>query len=85
MRYLLPILLTLVLLTACAAAPPAVQEVKVPVCCPCVTSAPARPAFARRTLASDISDGEKVLALARDLPVHIKYEALLEAVIAGCL
>ena len=85
MRYLLLVLLILVLLTACASAPPVVQEVKIPVYRPCVTAAPARPTFATRTLAPDASAGEKVLALARDVPVHLKYEAQLEAVIAGCL
>lgn len=82
MKYLL--LIVLLLLTACGAAP-VVQEVKVPVYRPCVTAAPARPTFATRTLAPDASNGEKVLALARDLPIHLKYEAQLEAVIAGCL
>ncbi|RSZ60050.1 hypothetical protein HF313_15155 [Massilia atriviolacea] len=82
MKYL--ILVVLLLLTACATAP-VVQEVKVPVYRPCVTAAPARPTFATRTLAPDASAGEKVLALARDLPLHLKYEAQLEAVIAGCL
>ncbi|WP_370663840.1 hypothetical protein [Massilia violaceinigra] len=77
-------LLILVLLTACAA-PPGVQEVKVPVYRACVTAVPDRPTFATRTLAPDASDGEKVLALARDLPLHLKYEETLEAVIAGCL
>ncbi|CUI04664.1 hypothetical protein BN2497_4105 [Janthinobacterium sp. CG23_2] len=83
MKYLLLAAL-LLLLTACAAAP-VVQEVKVPVYRSCVTAGPARPAFAVRGLAPDASDGEKVLALARDLPLHLKYEAQLEAVIAGCL
>ncbi|NIA00405.1 hypothetical protein [Massilia sp. CCM 8734] len=73
------------LLTACAGPAPAVQEVKVPVYRSCVTGTPERPTFATRTLAPDASNGEKVLALARDLPVHLKYEAQLEAVIAGCL
>ena len=82
MKYLL--LAALLLLTACAGAP-VVQEVKIPVYRPCVTAAPARPTFATRTLASDASDGEKVLALARDHLVHFKYEGELEAVIAGCL
>ncbi|WP_229413750.1 hypothetical protein [Massilia violaceinigra] len=51
----------------------------------CVSAAPARPTFAIQKLLPDASDGEKVLALARDLPVHLKYEAQLEAVIAGCI
>ncbi|MDQ1921301.1 hypothetical protein [Massilia pseudoviolaceinigra] len=83
-RWTCTLVLILVLLTACAAAP-VVQEVKVPVYRSCVAAAPERPAFAVRGLAPDASDGEKVLALARDLPVHLKYEAQLEAVIAGCL
>lgn len=85
LRWACTLALILVLLTACASAPPRVQEVKVPVYRSCVTAAPARPTFGTRTLAPDASDGEKVLALARDLPVHLKYEAQLEAVIAGCL
>ncbi|WP_229505388.1 hypothetical protein [Massilia mucilaginosa] len=75
----------MLLMPGCAGRAPVVQEVKVPVYRPCVTGAPERPAFATRTLAPDASDGEKVLALARDLPVHLKYVAQLEAVIAGCL
>jgi hypothetical protein len=78
------VILFALLLTACAA-PPVVQEVKVPVYRSCVTAVPARPTFGTRTLAPDASNGEKILALARDLPVHLKYEAQLEAVIAGCL
>ncbi|HEX8615516.1 MAG TPA: hypothetical protein VF800_29895 [Telluria sp.] len=81
MKYLL---LAALLLTACGAAP-VVQEVKVPVYRPCVTAVPARPTFGTRTLAPDASDGEKILSLARDLPVHLKYEAQLEGVIAGVL
>ncbi|NHZ97467.1 hypothetical protein F2P46_17320 [Massilia sp. CCM 8734] len=79
------VLLVVLLLAACAGPAPVVQEVKVPVYRSCVTGAPDRPTFAVRGLAPDASDGEKVLALARDLPLHLKYEALLEAVIAGCL
>ena len=79
MRYL-----CLLLLTGCATVP-AVREVKIPVAVACVKSVPARPAFATRGLAPDASDGEKVLAIARDLPMHLKYEGELEAIIAGCL
>ncbi|NHZ78456.1 hypothetical protein F2P44_04030 [Massilia sp. CCM 8695] len=82
MKYLL--LAALPLLTACGSAP-VVQEVKVPVYRSCVAAAPARPTFATRILALDASDGEKVLAIARDIPLHLKYEAALEAVVAGCL
>ena len=49
-----------------------------------VKAVPARPAFAALALPGDASEGEKVLALARDTLLHFKYEAQLEAVIAGC-
>ncbi|MCY0910823.1 hypothetical protein [Massilia antarctica] len=78
-------LVVVLMLAACAGPAPVVQEVKVPVYRSCVTGAPERPTFAVRGLAPDSSDGEKILALARDLPVHLKYEGQLEAVIAGCL
>lgn len=73
----------LMLLAGCATPP--VQQVKVPVYVPCVSAAPVRPPFAAGTLASDASDGEKVLAIARDLPLHLKYEGELEALVFGCL
>ncbi|MDQ1925079.1 hypothetical protein [Massilia pseudoviolaceinigra] len=78
-------LVAVLLLGACAGPAPAIPVVKVPVYRSCVAAVPERPTFAVRGLAPDASDGEKVLALARDLPVHLKYEAQLEAVIAGCL
>jgi hypothetical protein len=77
-------LLLILLLAGCATKPPTV-EVKVPVYVPCVTAAPARPAFAFPVLPDNASEGEKVLALARDTLFHFKYEAQLEAVVAGCL
>ncbi len=77
-----------VLLCACmlvgCAAKPATQEVKVPVYIGCVKDKPARPAYETEKLTPASSDGEKVLALARDKPTHLKYEGQLEAVIAGC-
>ena len=79
MRWLL-----ILLLAGCATKPPTV-EVKVPVYVSCVKEKPARPAFAFPVLADDASEGEKVLAMARDTLLHFKYEAQLEAVIAGCL
>ena len=75
--------LALALLAGCASAP-ATLEVKVPVYVPCAKAVP-RPALAFPALPADASEGEKVLALARDTLLHFKYEAQLEAVIAGCL
>lgn len=76
--------LVLALLASCAAAP-ATVEVKVPVHVPCVKSVPVRPAFASVALPADASEGEKVLALARDTLLHFKYEGQLEAALAGCV
>ncbi|MET3135277.1 hypothetical protein AAKU55_005585 [Oxalobacteraceae bacterium GrIS 1.11] len=73
-----------VLLAGCAGAPPAIQEVKVPVFVPCVLSVPSRPDFEFGKLTLAASDGEKILALARDWPRGRKYEGELEAVIEGC-
>ena len=75
----------LLLLAGCATAPPATIEVKVPVYVKCVTAAPVRPAFEVLALPPGASDGEKVLAIARDMPRHFKYEGHLEAAVAGCL
>ncbi len=81
----LPILAISVLLVACANKPPATQEVKVGVYVSCVKNRPARPTFNTEQLTPNASDGEKVLAIARDKPMHLKYEGQLEAVIDGCL
>lgn len=67
----------------CATAPPTV-EVKVPVYVACAKPVP-RPVFAFPLLTSDASEGEKVIAMARDTLLHFKYEGQLEAALAGCL
>lgn len=86
-RYcLLAVLIPLFLpLIGCGTAAPAIRTVRVPVRSPCVGTLPSRPLFAIHTLMPDASDGEKVLAIARDLPVHLKYERALEAALAACL
>ncbi len=78
------VLLLAILLAGCAGAPTVTQTIEIPVFTPCVKLVPARPAyeFDKLTLAS--SDGEKVLALARDWPRGRKYEGELEAVVEGC-
>lgn len=78
------ILVLAVLLAGCGTAPPATVEVRVPVYVPCVTVVPARPDFEFGKLTLAASDGEKVLALARDWPRGRAYEGALEAAIAGC-
>ncbi len=73
------------LLVGCATAPPASQIVRVPVYVPCVTGAPLpAPVFEFGKLSATASDGDKILALARDWPRGREYEGLLEAVVAGC-
>lgn len=74
----------LVLLLAGCATKPATIEVKVPVYVPCAKPVP-RPAFEFPLVSANASDGEKVLAMARDTLVHFKYESQLEAALAGCL
>lgn len=71
-------------LVGCASAPPTTQRVEVPVITPCVMTVPARPAFEFDQLPLTASEGEKVLALARDWVRGRKYEVQLEAVVAGC-
>lgn len=75
----------LFLLLAGCASKPITQEVKIPVYVPCLLAMPIKPTFEAQTLGPGASDGEKVLALARDTPLHFKYEGLLEAALAGCL
>ena len=52
---------------------PATLEVKVPVYVPCAKPV-THPAFAFPLLPADASEGEKVLAMARDTLLHFKYE-----------
>ncbi len=71
-------------LAGCGSAPPAPQRVEVPVFTPCVKSMPQRPAYEFDQLAPTSTDGEVVLALARDWLRGRKYEGVLEAAISGC-
>lgn len=71
-------------LAGCATRPPATVEVQVPVTVSCVHKVPDRPQYEFDQLPAGASDGDKVLALARDWPRGRRYEGQLEAVIAGC-
>ena len=73
------------MLAGCGSAPRAPQRVEVPVFTLCVKSVPQRPAYEFAQLALAATDGEIVLALARDWPRGRKYEVELEAVITGCI
>jgi hypothetical protein len=72
------------LLAGCGSAPLAPQLVEIPVFTPCVKSMPQRPVYEFDQLTPAATDGEVVLALARDWPRGRKYEVELEVIIAGC-
>ena len=77
--------LLILVLAGCGSAPLAPQLVEIPVFTPCVKSLPQRPAYEFDQLTPEATDGEIILALARDWPRGRKYEVELEAVIAGCI
>ncbi|WP_402719112.1 hypothetical protein [Janthinobacterium rivuli] len=72
-------------LAGCGSAPLAPQRVEVPIFTPCVKEVPQRPVYEFDKLAPMATDGEIVLALARDWPRGRMYEVELKAVIAGCI
>lgn len=74
----------LLALAGCASAPPASIRVEVPVMVPCIGEVPARPAYEFDKLPAAATDGEIILALARDWLLGRRYEGDLEAAIAGC-
>jgi hypothetical protein len=84
-RQIIPKIILAVLLVGCASAPPAVQRVEIPIFTPCVKVVPKWPVYEFDQLAPGATDGEIVLALARDWPRGRKYEGELEAIIEGCL
>lgn len=73
------------LLAGCGSAPPALQRVEVPVFTPCVKVVPQRPAYEFDQLEPAATDGEIVLALARDWSLGRGYEGDLGVAIAECL
>ncbi|KQW96989.1 hypothetical protein ASC94_09280 [Massilia sp. Root418] len=77
---------SLVLLVGCANAPPrANQTVEVPVYVPCIAERPQRPIYEFDKLPADASDGQKVIALARDWLRSRTYEFKLEVALQGCV
>ena len=73
------------LLAGCVSAPPTPQRVEIPVFTPCIKVVPERRAYEFDKLPLTATDGEIVLALARDWLRGRKYEGALEAAVAGCL
>jgi len=82
-RIALQLILTL-LLAGCTSAPPAPVRVEIPVFTPCVKVQIPRPEYEFDKLPATATDGEIILALARDWSRGRKYEGELEAVVAGC-
>ena len=79
------LMLAVVMLAGCRTAPPATQIVQVPVQVPCFVAAPQRPVYEFDKLPAAVSDGQKVMALARDWVRAREYELKLEASMAGCV
>ncbi|WP_426076530.1 hypothetical protein [Janthinobacterium sp. PSPC3-1] len=73
-----------VLLTGCASAPPAPLRVEIPVFTPCVKVQIPRPTYEFDKLPPTATDGEIILALARDWLLGRGYEGELKATIEGC-
>ena len=73
------------LLAGCVSAPLAPQLVEVPVFTPCVKTVPQRPVYEFDRLTPAATDGQMILALARDRRRGRTYEAQLEAIINKCL
>jgi hypothetical protein len=70
-------------LGGCATAP-VTQKVDVPVYVDCVKEVPTRPDYLTTHLTAQSTDGEKLVALAKDWAYSRIYEASLEAVVEGC-
>lgn len=83
-RQIIPKIILTMLLAGCASAPPAPVRVEVPLMVPCIGNVPPRPAYEFDRLPATATDGEIILALARDWPRGRKYEGELEVTIAGC-
>ena len=84
MRFLF--LVVALVLAGCASTAPVITEVKVPVSVPCVKAeqVPQRPLYETPYLTDTATDGNKVLALARDWARSRGYEAKLEAIVSEC-
>lgn len=83
-RQIIPKIILILLLAGCASAPPLPVRVEVPVTVQCVRAVLPRPVYEFDKLSATATNGEIVLALARDWVRGRKYEGELEAAIAGC-
>ncbi|ATD62487.1 hypothetical protein CNX70_21815 [Janthinobacterium svalbardensis] len=83
-RQIIPKIILAALLAGCGSLPSAPQLVEVPVFTPCLKVLPQRPVYEFDRLTPAATDGEIVLAMARDWPRGRKSEGELEAIVAGC-
>ena len=83
-RQIIPKIILTLLLEGCATAPPAPVRVEVPVMVPCIGAVPVRPTYDFDKLPPTATDGEVILALARDWARSRPYEIALEALVASC-
>lgn len=83
-RQIIPKIISILLLAGCASTPPTPVRVEIPVFTPCVKVQIAPPQYEFDKLPATATDGEIILALARDWLRGRKYESQLEATIAGC-
>lgn len=72
------------LLAGCTTAPAAPVRVEVPVMVPCIGQVPPRPTYEFDKLPATATDGEIILALARDWLRGRPYEEALLAIVEGC-
>lgn len=72
------------LVAGCASTPPAPIRVEIPFFTTCVKNVPPRPVFEFDKLPLTATDGEIILALAKDWTRGQKYADELLAVIDGC-
>ena len=81
----LAVIFGMLALAGCTSPTPVPVRVQVPVMVPCIGTVPARPAYEFDKVPATATDGEIILALARDWPHGREYEGKLEAIIDGCL
>ena len=83
-RQIMSKIILVAMLAGCATTPPAPVRVEIPVFTPCVKMEISKPAYEFDKLPSTATDGEIILALARDWSRGRPYEEALLAILEGC-
>jgi hypothetical protein len=79
----LAIIFRMLVVAGCASTPPAPVRVEVPMMVPCIGAVRPRPAYKFEQLTPTATDGEIILALARDWTRGGKYKGEHDALLAG--